>query len=123
MGYRVCIQPNGMFCLFGTTVDDFTIYDASYVEMYLHCKNAFGERVGLEMMQESIDPNRFDTAIEDIAVVHGHSRAMEIKSKLSSVYGMVSEEMMDSFTSDCDLLDGDPKLVFATAVRVWNECR
>jgi hypothetical protein len=123
MGYRVCQQPNGLFCLFSSIVDDFTIYDASQSEMLLHCQKEFGNRVGMQMMHEGANPTFFAIALNDIAIVHGHFHASNWRDKLSSVYGMVTQEMMDRFTSDCDLLDGDPKMVFATAVRVWNECR
>lgn len=77
MPSRIVRQPNGLYAVFSTVVDNFTFYGMTYEEAAQQIGSA------ARVMQADNEPERFKESMETIALVHGIKAAESMQEELS----------------------------------------
>lgn len=91
MAWRVIVQPNGLFGIFNDVVDNFTIMNMTYTQVYNHCYQAMGRHDALEKIErakEEIDGftgkkhgplYRWDDALDTVQFRHGGAAVLAVE--------------------------------------------
>lgn len=101
MPSRVVRQPNGLWALFSTVVEDFTVYNATEAELLEHMVSSWGVAVAAEKMgrgreDRPLDPghyrDRFTEALDDMALNHPQRDVESRRRQLSDSQAPVPED-------------------------------